>query len=280
MDPSTTDAAELYIDLLKKTLTRYAFPEHYRSLNPQARSRAAASMLLGAIIRPLGLEVVRPVQIDLETRATGRDWPPEAETMIGLRRLDNIQSCVESILADGIRGDLIETGVWRGGATIFMRALLRVSAVDDRIVWVADSFEGLPPPDPDHHADAGDKHHQKTELVVSLEEVQDNFRRYGMLDDNVRFLKGWFADTLPRAPISRLALLRLDGDMFGSTIVALEALYPKVQPGGFVIVDDYQLEGARTAVDSFRNENKIADPLVDIDGEAVFWRRSGIEPAV
>jgi hypothetical protein len=74
------------------------------------------------------------------------DRPTVAHTMIGLKRLQNIQMCVEDVLARNIEGDLIETGVWRGGATIFMRAIPKAWGVEDRHVWVADSFEGLPPP--------------------------------------------------------------------------------------------------------------------------------------
>jgi len=76
-------------------------------------------------------------------------------------------------------------------------------------------------------------------LAVPLEEVQALFRRYDLLDAQVRFLKGWFKDTLAGAPIERLALLRLDGDLYESTMDALVPLYDKVSPGGFVIVDDY-----------------------------------------
>jgi len=72
-------------------------------------------------------------------------------------------------------------------------------------------------------------------LAVSLERVQDNFRRYGLLDRQVRFLKGWFRDTLPAAPIERLAILRLDGDLYESTIQALGALHGKVSAGGVVM---------------------------------------------
>jgi glycosyltransferase involved in cell wall biosynthesis len=82
-----------------------------------------------------------------EARVEGRDWPARAHTMIGLKRLANLRSCVESVIDENVPGDLIETGVWRGGATIFMRAILKARAVTDRLVWVADSFAGLPPPD-------------------------------------------------------------------------------------------------------------------------------------
>ena len=132
------------------------------------------------------------------------------------------QHCVETALAEGVTGDLIEAGVWRGGGSIFMRAVLAAHRIDDRRVWVADSFEGLPPPDADHFpADSGDRHHTRDALAVSLEQVQENFRRYGLLDDNVRFVKGWFKDTLQLVQAERFAVVRLDGDMYESTIQGL-----------------------------------------------------------
>jgi hypothetical protein len=195
--------------------------------------------------------------------------------MIGLKRLANLRMCVETILDDGVPGDLIETGVWRGGATIFMRAILKAREVTDRLVWVADSFAGLPAPDLTRYpSDEGITLHQFPQLAVPLERVQDNFRRYGLLDDQVRFLKGWFRDTLPTAPIDRLAILRLDGDLYESTIQALESLYQKLSVGGFVIVDDYgNVAACRQAVHDFRTEHGITDPIQPIDWGGVFWRR-------
>src|SRR5262249_42248392 len=133
-------------------------------------------------------------------RVEGRDWPPTAHTMIGLKRLDNLQFCVEDVLTRNVPGDLMETGVWRGGACIFLRALLRAHGVRDRRVWVADSFEGLPAPNAEKYPhDAQDLLHTVPYLAVSLEQVQANFERYGLLDEQVCFLKGWFRDTLPQA---------------------------------------------------------------------------------
>jgi len=109
---------------------------------------------------------------------------------------------------------------------------------------------------------------------VPVEEVRRNFERFGLLDDRVRFLVGWFRDTLPNAPVERLALIRLDGDMYESTAVALESLYPKLSPGGFVIVDDYGVPGARAATDDFRAEHGIEEPLELIDWAGAFWRKS------
>ena len=78
----------------------------------------------------------------------------------------------------------------------------------------------------------------------------------------------------PTAPISQLAVLRLDGDMYSSTIQALDALYPKLSPGGFCIIDDFALPGCAAAVHDYRAANSIDEPLVDIDGTGSFWRRS------
>ena len=98
---------------------------------------------------------------------------------------------------------------------------------------------GLPPPDANYPADAGDRHHTIAELAIALDVVQRNFAKYGLLDKHVKFLKGWFKHTLPRAPMEKLALIRLDGDLYESTWVALESLYPKLARGGYLIVDDY-----------------------------------------
>jgi O-methyltransferase len=152
-----------------------------------------------------------------------------------------------------------------------MRAVLAAYGDKTRLVWAADSFEGLPRPT--HPRDAGDEHWRYPQLAVSIDEVRSNFARYGLLDDQVRFLQGWFADTLPTAPIDQLAVLRLDGDMYGSTLDALEPLYPKVSPGGFVIIDDYALEGCRQAVDDYRARNGVDEDLVKIDHTGVFWRK-------
>ena len=125
----------------------------------------------------MGVEAVRPKQFNVEKRLEGRDWPVQGQTMLSMQRLDNIQHCVEQVLIDAVPGDLIETGVWRGGASILMRAILKVYGVSDRFVYVADSFAGLPPPGKDYPQDASIPYHTSTELAVSLEEVQANFAR-------------------------------------------------------------------------------------------------------
>jgi hypothetical protein len=207
-------------------------------------------------------------------RIEGWDWPGRAYTMIGLRRLDNIESCFERVLSNKVPGDLIEAGAWRGGATIFMRALLAAYEVRDRTVWVADSFEGMPVPDlAKYPADEAMDLSDVEELAVSLEEVQRNFRRYGLLDNQVRFLKGWFKDSLPGAPIAQLAILRLDADLYESTMDAMKHLYPKLSTGGCVIVDDYWIPACKKAITDYRSEHGITDEIVPIDMEGAYWIR-------
>lgn len=217
----------------------------------------------------------------IEARKEGNDWPSRAITMIGLKRLDNIQQCAEDVLLHRIPGDFIEAGVWRGGATILMKAILQEYGDTTRSVWVADSFEGMPTPDPKKYpADKNMTLYQHEELAVSLEAVQKNFERFGVLDDRVKFLKGWFKDTLAKAPIKRLAVLRLDGDMYESTMDTLVPLYPKLSPGGYCIVDDYyNLIEQRKAVDDYRREHGITEEIKQIDWASGYWQKRKREGA-
>lgn len=265
-------AEDLYLDLVKKCLTRAVFEDGYR-LVPATNIR---TRLARGLARSVGGELIAPVEYDSLVREKGRDWPAQAETMVGMKRLDNVQACVTDVLRRGVPGDLVETGVWRGGVTILMRAILGAYNDTTRVVWVADSFEGLPKPDRAFEKDAGDTHWQIPELAVSLEQVQDNFRRYGLLDDQVQFLPGWFKDTLTAAPMEQIAVLRLDGDMYESTIEALEPLYPKLAPGGYAIIDDYKLHPAcAAAVDEYRATHGITEAIEEIDWQGVYWRRDG-----
>jgi O-methyltransferase len=246
-EPDQATPRALYLDLMKRALLNLLYSEHEQRLKP----------------------------FDEDARLEGREWPAMAHTMIGWHRLQNLQSCIEQILADNVPGDLIETGVWRGGAIIFMRAMLKAYDVRDRLVWAADSFQGLPVPDPVRYAaDAGDITHTCRELCISLNEVRANFEKYGLLDEQVHFLPGWFRDTLPEAAVEKLSLLRLDGDMYESTYVALESLYPKLSRGGFVIVDDYgTLPSCRQAVTDFRQAAGISEEIIPVDWTGVYWRR-------
>jgi hypothetical protein len=237
---------DLYFDLMKKSLTNWIYgTEEKPPMNSQAR---------------------------LE----GHDSPPTAMTCIGIKRLDNIQFCVEDVLSRKIPGDLIECGAWRGGATIFMRGILKAYGVHDRKVYVADSFEGCPKPDLHKFPqDKGMNLYQDTSMTCPIEKTKANFEAFNLLDSQVVFLKGWFKDTLPKAPIHQLAVLRIDGDLYESTMDSLVNLYPKLSIGGYVIVDDYGCYPAcNKAVLDYRKANGINDEIKKIDWTGVFWRKT------
>lgn len=206
-----------------------------------------------------------------------------AISMLPLVRFDNLQHCMLDVLVRGVPGDFIETGVWRGGATIFMRGVLKALGVIDRKIWVADSFEGLPEPDAERFPVEAKAHQGPVmkdvfnRLAVGLEAVQQNFSVFGLLDEQVVFLKGWFKDTLPSAPIEKLAVLRLDGDYYESTMDALVNLYDRVSVGGYVIVDDYGESTwtyCKRAVDDFRSSRGISEPLLRVDSPCWYWQRT------
>jgi O-methyltransferase len=278
----TDELRSLYLDLVKRSLTG-ALPEDNDSIlggvrtagSPSFKKRAAATV--GDLAQKAGFEIAYKKPYDHALRESGLDWPSRAESMIGLKRMSNIQDCIAAIIKDDVPGDLIETGVWRGGACIFMKANLRAWGDTTRRVWLADSFEGLPKPDPVRYpADAGDRLHEQTGLAVGVEQVRHNFERYGLLDDRVEFLVGWFKDTLPTAPVEQLSLMRLDGDMYESTIQAIEPLYPKLAPGGFCIIDDFGSHASQAgqAVHDYRAQHGITDEIVQIDPFGAYWRKS------
>ncbi len=233
------------------------------------------SVLANTIYEDPSMSFWHAPTFDAKNRALGMDWPRTAHTMAGLARLRNLRDLMQLVIDEEIPGHVIETGVWRGGCCILMKGILKCNQDRHRNVYVADSFAGLPPPNPSKYKDpADDPHHTWKEFVVPVEQVKKNFRAYDLLDENVVFVEGFFEDTLPQLDASPFSLIRLDGDMYSSTIVALENLYPKLSPGGFIIVDDYgAVEGCRQAVIDYRSANSIYEPLVEIDWTGVWWRK-------
>jgi O-methyltransferase len=266
------DVQAMYLDLLRNYLTRYGDDD----VAPvRATHRPLTRIVLKLLVRR-GFQLVRPVPFDEEKRNLGLDWPTAAETMIGMQRLTNLQHCVETVLTEDIPGDLIECGVWRGGACILMRAVLAAYGDQERCVWVADSFAGLPKPDHENYGADKDLRLDLLGDILAISEatVKANFKRFGLLDDRVHFLVGWFKDTLQSAPINSISVLRLDGDLYESTIQALDALYPRLSTGGFCIVDDYHpIEACRQAVTDYLEREEISVEIAEIDGSGVFWRK-------
>jgi macrocin-O-methyltransferase TylF-like protien/glycosyl transferase family 2 len=251
-----------YLDLLKQAL-----------LNEHGLDAEADQLDLRAGPRPPG----RTRRRLAEARAVGLPLDhtlPAAYTMVGRRRLDDLERCVHTVIDEGIPGDLMECGVWRGGASILMAGVLEARRVGDRLLWVADSFAGMPEPHPDTDEGLDLTPARNPDLAVGLDEVKANFARFGLLGEHVRFLPGWFRDTLPGAAVERLALLRLDGDLYSSTMDVLRNVYDKVTTGGFVIVDDYgALPQCQRAITDFRTARGIRAPLHKIDWTGISWRK-------
>lgn len=246
------DLRESYLQLVQSTLTGIIYED-----------------------RPLLANTDGNTTYDPNIREYGWDWPSKAFTMVGSKRLLNFRHLIENTIANNIPGDIVETGVWRGGACILARAVLKVYDQRERNVVLCDSFEGLPAPNVDAYpADAGSKFHEYPELAVSLDQVKENFRRFNLLDDQVVFVKGFFKDTLSTLPCKEIAVLRLDGDMYESTIGPMRQLYDKISPQGWVIIDDYEVVPAcKQAVHDFFEEIGIDPALNAIDGVGRFFQK-------
>lgn len=298
------DPRDLYLDAMKRSLTNVLYED------PPA-------FIYGKDHQPR-----RSAHFDLKSRVLGEDAPLRAYTMVGIRRLENIQRCLTDVLEREIPGDIVEAGVLRGGAAIFARAVLKAYGVTDRRVLACDTFpetasrglgwvvalkiiramtyipgakwrrgfakwlqsrarekrfpDTIEPSDElidlhtwfvrniDVFADAAG---------ASLEHVKSYFARYGLLDDQVAFVRGYFSETLNDATVGKVALLRLDADIYESTRDALNLLYPKLSPGGYCIIDDYHMADCRLATDQYRARHGIREPLVPIDELSVFWKK-------
>jgi hypothetical protein len=210
---------------------------------------------------------------ELRYRVVGLDWPVNGLTMTGLERLDDLQKCVETIVRDEVEGDLIEAGTWRGGSSILMRATLDSLGERDRKVWMADSFNGFPTPDDEQFPQDRNLNLSLEDfLAIPIEEVRGYLERFG-LNHDVEFVEGFFEDTMPGLSDGRWSIARLDGDTYESTLLSLRALYPGLNKGGYLILDDYFLPECRQAVEEFREENGIEEPIETIDWTAARWRK-------
>jgi len=268
-----------YIDLVKKSVSASLYEESTwkkldvtssKSQSPFAYIRKTIRNRFIKFAAKNSVYLVKADPRKVNQSQKGGFWPLFGYSMAGLPRLNNTQWCMEQAIMGNVPGDFIETGAWRGGMVILMRAVLEAYNVKDRKVWVADSFEGMPKPK--NSSDGWDLS-SISYLNVSLEDVKQNFEKFGLLDEQVHFLKGWFCDTLPYAPIEKIAVLRLDGDLYSSTMDALKSLYHKVSNGGFVIVDDYNSWPAcRAAVSDFLHDIGESPVIEKIDEEAVFWK--------
>jgi O-methyltransferase len=274
-----------YIDLLQIVLTRYNLNSNFGEHIPvdaiitrtgwkfflKYRMVIFLNYLLS--FKKLSLTTFLSPEVLKDDRIEGLSWPAEAETKVGLKRLNNVTELVYKIIKENVDGDFVETGVWRGGVSILIQGILIENGLDElKKVYVCDSFQGLPTQTSaiDRHASMNNAHF----LEVSLEKVKSNFSKYNLLHNNVIFVQGWFRQTLPKLNVERISLLRIDADFYESTMDVLSNLYHKVSTGGYIIIDDYMIDGCHQAVDEFRLINKIESPLIKIDWTGVYWKKN------
>lgn len=217
----------------------------------------------------------------------GNDVPPNAValSMAGKRRLDNFAMAVSTVVGDGIPGDIIETGSWRGGASFVAVKVVELLAGQQRKVFICDSFKGIPKPPNDRQYSTEDQNANFPVFSdLSVERLVTDAQHLGLKTDSYQVVKGYFNESLPALladqPHLIFSVLRLDGDTYFSTMDALRHLYPRLQPGGIVIVDDFiDWAGCRLAVDHYRAEHGISEPIMLVPhrkGEILrgaYWRK-------
>ncbi len=255
-----------FYQLLIKVLTRTGFEYNYVNKFMASKQQPGLRIAVAYTIREILDRYI------LRQRKIGRDWPSEAETMVGILRLENVLTLMKKVKNNKIEGDLVECGVWRGGVLILMARFIMLENMD-KIVYGYDSFKGLPKPDMNYPEDSKDIHHTHENLVVSKKDVIRNLEKYEVDLNLVNLVEGWFNQTTLSIKPEKIAILRLDGDMFESTWTCLENLYPNVCSGGYVIIDDYNIPQCRKAVDKFIDQYDLKIELIKIDSNGVYFQK-------
>jgi cephalosporin hydroxylase len=189
---------------------------------------------------------------------------------MGRFRLEHLERCLELIREEAIGGDLVESGTGRGGAAIFMCGFLAAYEVSGRRMWVADRFATA--------GSAGTRDGLRRDgfrFARDFNTVREGFARFGLLDDRVVFLQGPPSRTLAEAPIDEIAVLRVESQEPDEVAAVLGALYDRVTPGGFVVVDGYGAPECEAAVEEFRSLHGLVEPLERVDWSAAAWRKTG-----
>ncbi|KAL4437228.1 hypothetical protein ABPG75_004367 [Micractinium tetrahymenae] len=227
-----------------------------------------------------GRSPLEEVPFSAEQRSRGDDWPLYGLTMVGTARLDNLQQLLTDVIHNNIPGSFVECGVWRGGASIFAKAVLSAYG-SDREVHLVDSFQGLPP---NTTAEDSRMWHEMDYLRVSQEQVAAAFDRFGLLDGGVHFHRGYFRYALPAwragGGIGPIAVLRMDGDMYESTNDQLYNLFDAISPGGYVIIDDYGIAACRKAVHEFLERHGLRPRIVQVDSFGAWFRKEKAAPPI
>jgi O-methyltransferase len=245
-------------------------------------------------IRRLGVDVVRyrgagedPLPADFDPGSAEIIRAVRAYTMTSPERLYSLIQAVRYLSAASIPGDIVECGVWRGGSMMAV-ALALIECKDvARDLFLFDTFEGMAPPTERDVAIDGQSasklldSHKKTEsdpvwCYAPLDQVRDAMSGTGYRADKIHCVKGKVEDTIPLRAPPKIALLRLDTDWYESTRHELEHLYPRLMPGGVLIIDDYgHWAGCRKAVDEYFDTRNITILLNRVD----YTGRIAVKPA-
>jgi O-methyltransferase len=195
------------------------------------------------------------------------------------------------VIEDGVPGHIIETGVWRGGAPFMAAKTIELLGEDTiRRVYLADSFQGIPPAPTDREYHREDRYANTLTVFkdATSQQAVIDAASFGLNTDQLRWVVGYFNETMPKLvadePDIRFSVIRLDGDTYFSTMDAIKVLYPRLNPGGFVIIDDFtDWTGCMHAVRHYRKKHNIKEPIVMVphqEGETlrgVYWRKGPLK---
>jgi O-methyltransferase len=221
------------------------------------------------------------VQFDMEPDFLAFHERCAAMTMTSVERMYALYSAVRHLINNGIAGDFVECGVWRGGSAMMMALTALSMGEADRAIWLYDTFSGMTAPgENDVQAMSG----VPAATIMAVNErdeenpfwgiapravVEANMRSTAWSEDRLNLIEGNVLETLPGNMPEKIALLRLDTDWYQSTLHELETLYPRLCSGGVLIIDDYGYwTGARRAVDDYfgKLENRPFLSRIDFTG--------------
>ncbi len=191
-------------------------------------------------------------------------------TAVFVPRLVALYKLSEEINRLSVPGDIVECGVYNGGSAAIMASLCEKSPLS-RSVWLFDSFEGLPKPT---EKDGDEAPAYEGWCHGDLSKVKKVFRKLCIPESRVHIVKGWFQDTFPKVEIPKIAILHIDADWYESVKLCLEKFYDSVQPGGYIVLDDYgDWEGCRIATDEFLKRRTLEVKLIQVDYTGFYFQK-------
>lgn len=208
------------------------------------------------------------------------------KTLLSKERMLSNWKHLKYIKKNGVDGAIVECGVWKGGSAMMMIQALIDSKDTERAIYLYDTYAGMSEPtlnDKKNNSSvlAFDKWNQMQKgeyndwCYASLNEVKTNIKTLGYPTQNIHFVVGKVEETIPNTIPDKIAVLRLDTDWYESTKHELKYLYPRLEKGGVLILDDYgSWAGARKAVDEYFEEIGLNPNLITIDGTGRYHIKS------